>query len=61
MKDHDCEILYHPGKTKVVADALSRKSFGSLSVLRRFSKTLKEEICRAEIEIVTGRLATMIH
>nr|GFB33838.1 putative reverse transcriptase domain-containing protein [Tanacetum cinerariifolium] len=25
LKDYDCEIHYHPGKTNVVADALSRK------------------------------------
>ncbi|KAI3754880.1 hypothetical protein L1987_54672 [Smallanthus sonchifolius] len=25
LKDYDCEIIYHPGKTNVVADALSRK------------------------------------
>ena len=29
VKDYDCEILYHPGKVNVVADALSRKSAGS--------------------------------
>ena len=56
---YDCEILYHPGKANVVADALRRKSFGSLSILRRLSKPLQEEICRAEIEIVTERLATI--
>ncbi|KAI3698050.1 hypothetical protein L6452_31160 [Arctium lappa] len=27
LKDYDCELLYHPGKAKVVADALSRKDY----------------------------------
>ena len=26
VKDYDCEILYHPGKDNVVADALDRKA-----------------------------------
>jgi len=32
LKDYDINILYHPGKATVVADALSRKamSMGSL-------------------------------
>ena len=25
VKDYDCEILYHPGKANVVANALSKK------------------------------------
>lgn len=29
LKDYDCEILYHPGKANMVADALSRKVAGS--------------------------------
>ena len=59
MKDYNCEILYHHGKANVVVDALSRKSFGSLSVLRKISKPLQEEICREKIEIVVGKLGTM--
>ena len=31
LKDYDCTILYHPGKANVVAEALSRKSMGSLA------------------------------
>ena len=34
IKDYDCMIHYHPGKANVVADALSRKSAGSLSCVR---------------------------
>ncbi|KAI3692763.1 hypothetical protein L6452_32585 [Arctium lappa] len=29
LKDYDCDLLYHPGKANVVADALSQKSHGS--------------------------------
>ena len=31
LKDYDCTIQYHPGMANVVADALSRKSSGSLT------------------------------
>ena len=33
-KDYDCIIQYHPGKTNVVDDTLSRKSVGSLAAIR---------------------------
>ena len=29
VKDYECEILYHPGTSNVVADALSYKMVGS--------------------------------
>ena len=33
LKDYDCTINYHPGKA-IVADALSRKSTGSLAYMQ---------------------------
>ena len=33
IKDYDCTIEYHPGKTNVVADALSRKTKATLEGL----------------------------
>ena len=31
LKDYDCQILYHSRKANTIADALSKKSMGSLS------------------------------
>ena len=44
VKDYDCEILYHPGKANVVADALSRKSYGNLAALSGIEKPLQQEL-----------------
>ena len=44
LKDYDCNILYHSGKTNVVADALSRKSIGSLSHVLVHQRPLVKEV-----------------
>src|SRR5262249_38619393 len=44
LKDYDCQILYHPGKANVVADALSRKSMGSLYHMSTQKKELVKDL-----------------
>ena len=59
VKDYDCDILYHPGKANVVADALSRRGPGQLYTSRQISDRLAEEMTRAGIELVVGRIANI--
>src|SRR5262249_9264255 len=44
LKDYDCQILYHPSKANVVADALSRKSIGSLAHISVHRRELAKEL-----------------
>uniref|UniRef100_A0A1S3ZNN4 Uncharacterized protein n=1 Tax=Nicotiana tabacum TaxID=4097 RepID=A0A1S3ZNN4_TOBAC len=44
IKDYDMDILYHPRKANVVADALSRKSMGSLAHLGADQRPLTREV-----------------
>ncbi|KAL0556514.1 hypothetical protein IC582_005028 [Cucumis melo] len=53
VKDYDCEILYHPGKANVVADALSRKVSHSAALITRHAP-LHRDLERAEIAVSVG-------
>ena len=44
LKDYDFQILYHPGKANVVADALSRKSMGSLTHISVHKRSIVKEL-----------------
>ena len=58
VKDYDCEILYHPGKANVVADALSRKGPGQVASMVQISPQLAEDMVRSSIEFVVGQFTT---
>ena len=51
LKDYDCEILYHPGKSNVVADALSRKEAMNCASVIVGSLNLKKERLGMEFSI----------
>ncbi|KAL8104955.1 hypothetical protein AgCh_028933 [Apium graveolens] len=52
IKDYDCEILYHPGKANVVANALSRKERLKMII---YLEELMRDLDKMEIKVkVTG-------
>ncbi|XP_070025155.1 uncharacterized protein [Nicotiana sylvestris] len=46
LKDYDVDIIYHPGKANVVADALSQCSMGSLAHVEADKRTMMKEVHR---------------
>jgi hypothetical protein len=54
IKDYDLRINYHPGKAKVVADALSHKSHVSQLVVDSMPIELCEEFDKLNLRIITN-------
>ncbi|KAL4032214.1 hypothetical protein IC575_005282 [Cucumis melo] len=59
VKDYDCEILYHPGKANVVADALSRKVAHSAALITKQAPLLMD-FERAEIAVSVGEVTSQL-
>ena len=57
VKDYDCSILYHPGKANVVADALSRKSLGSLAHIQVERRPIVQELQQVENDGIQLQIA----
>lgn len=71
VKDYNCEMLYHPGKTNVVADALSRKARHFVLKVKSFRmvvtldfydriKTTQQEACQYG-DVNSQRLVGQVH
>ncbi|KAL0546240.1 hypothetical protein IC582_016146 [Cucumis melo] len=59
VKDYDCEILYHPGKANVVADALSRKVSHSAALITR-QAPLHRDLERTGIAVSVGAVTMQL-
>ncbi|KAL0541737.1 hypothetical protein IC582_021792 [Cucumis melo] len=59
VKDYDCEILYHPGKTNIVAGALSRKVAHSATLITKKAPLLRD-FERAKIAVSVGEVTSQL-
>jgi hypothetical protein len=54
IEDYDLDVHYHPGKTNVVVDALSRKSQCNCVTMDSKIVTLCDELCKLNMEVVSS-------
>ncbi|KAL4020665.1 hypothetical protein IC575_019446 [Cucumis melo] len=59
VKDYDCEILYHPCKANVVADALNRNFAHSAALITKQAPLLRD-FERAEIAVSVGEVTSQL-
>ena len=52
IKDYDMKLHYHPGKTNIIVDTLSRKSYANTLVTGGLPKELAEDLRELHLEIV---------
>jgi hypothetical protein len=60
IKDYDLEIHYHPGKSNVVADALSRKTFCHCLTIRVSDTTLCQEMEKLNLGMIQHGTLTQL-
>ena len=54
IKDYDLEVHYHPGKTNIVADALSRRSYVNAALVTQLPRELCAEFEHLNLGIVAN-------
>jgi hypothetical protein len=59
IKDYNLGINYHPGKSNVVADALSHKKYCNATFARRMQPVLQREIEYLNLGMVSEGKVTM--
>lgn len=52
MKDYDLIIIYHPGKTNVVANAVSRRYFSNATAMIISHGPIVEDIMRLKLQVL---------